>query len=113
VRDSDPPALPVAGVIGLTCISGGIFLWVWALMWGNWIKTVNPVSRILVCAQANIVPGVLFYINLPSLLLAIRQKDVTEIGRLHIALVLWGTIASVSLMSTYIAIFLAQRRIKK
>ncbi len=105
------PALPPILLVVLTCVSGGIFLWVWALMWGNWIKSVNPATRVNTLAFANIVPGALFYINLPSLLLATRENDLTEIARLHIAMALWGTIALLSLIATGISIFIAQRRI--
>ena len=80
-------------------------------MWGNWIKKVNPASRVLTLAYANIVPGALLYVNLPSLLLAMRENDATEIARLHIGIALWGAIAIVSLASTGIAIYIAQRQI--
>jgi hypothetical protein len=82
-------------------------------MWGNWIRRANPTSRTATLTQVNIVPGALLYINLPSLLLAARQKDAVEVGRLHIAIVLWGTIASISLISTYITIFRAYRQIRR
>ena len=109
-RDVFPPSLPPLAIIALTGISFGVFLWVWALMWGNWIKKVNPASRINTVAVVNIIPGALFYLNLPSLLLATREKDMPEIARLHVSIVLWGTIALVSLIATGISIFIGQRR---
>ena len=111
-KDPSPAVPPVLGVV-LTVVSGGIFLWIWALMWGNWVRRMNPATRVGTLAFANIVPGALFYINLPSLLLAKRENDVTEIARLHIAMVLWGTIAVVSLILTGVSIFVAQRRITR
>jgi hypothetical protein len=88
-----------------------MFLFIWTLMWGNWIKRVKPASRIPTIAYATIVPGALFYLNLPSLLLAKRQNDLVEVGRLHIAMVLWGTVALAALIGTGIAIFVAYRQI--
>lgn len=79
-------------------------------MWGNWIKKVNPASRINTFAIVNIIPGALFYLNLPSLLLATREKDMPEIARLHVSIALWGTIALVSLIATGVSIFIGQRR---
>ena len=99
-------------IFGLTVISCGIFLWIWAFMWGHWIKKVDPASRIFTYTQANIVPGALLYINLPSLLLAVRVNDLTEVGRLRIGITLWGTIALISLVATGTAIVLAYRRIR-
>jgi len=112
-RDTIPPSVPPILAIVLTVISGGMFFWIWALMWGNWIKRMNPPSRVNTLAYANIIPGALFYINLPSLLLAMRENDASEIARLHIAMVLWGTIAVATLIATGIAIFLAQREIQR
>lgn len=106
-----PPAIPPAALVLLTGISAGVFLWIWAIMWGHWIKKINPATRVNTLAFANIVPGALFYINLPSLLLATRANDATEVARLHIAMVLWGTIALVSLISTGVTIYIAQRRL--
>ena len=107
-----PPSLPPIAVVGLTGISAGIFLWVWALMWGNYIKKRKPQSHVGTLAYANIIPGALLYLNLPSLLLATRQNDTTEMGRLHISIALWGIIAAVCLLATGISIFVAQRHIK-
>lgn len=78
-------------------------------MWGHWVKRMKPATRVNTLTYVNIIPGALFYINLPSLLLAKRANDVTEIARLHIGMVLWGTIAIISLIGTGIAIFRAQR----
>jgi hypothetical protein len=108
-----PPTLSPGSIIGLTAISAGVFLYVWALMWGNWIKKVNPASHVATFALANIIPGALFYLNLPTLLLAKKANDAVQLTRSHIALVLWGTIALVSLAGTGIAIFLANRQIGK
>ncbi|HEY3738933.1 MAG TPA: hypothetical protein VGL53_03770 [Bryobacteraceae bacterium] len=110
--DPGPPFLPPLAILALTIISCGIFLWIWAFMWGNWIKKVEPSSRVLLYTQANFVPGGLLYINLPSLLLAIRINDLTEVARLKIGVTLWGTIASVALIATGISIVLAYRRIR-
>ena len=110
VEQQGPPTLPPIAILGLTLISFGMFLWVWALMWGNWLKRVNPDSRVATLAYANVVPGALLYINLPSLLLATREGDSVEIARLHIAIALWGTIGLLSLLATGIVIFIAQRR---
>ena len=107
-----PPALPPLAVIALTGISFGVFLWVWALMWGNYFKKVKPENRISALAYANIVPGALLYLNLPSLLLATRENDTTEIARLHIGIALWGTVAAVCLLVTGITIFITQRQLK-
>ena len=106
-----PPSLAPIAVIGLTAISFGVFLWVWALMWGNWIKKMRPASRVSTLAYANIVPGALLYLNLPSLLLAMRENDTTAIARLHIGIALWGAIAVASLVATGIAIFITRRQI--
>jgi len=108
-REDSPPVIPPVALILLTCISGGVFLWIWALMWGHWIKRVDPSSRVNTLTYVNVIPGALFYINLPSLLLAKRANDVTEIARLHIGMVLWGTVAIISLIATGISIFRAQR----
>lgn len=98
--------------MALTIVSCGVFLWIWAFMWGNWIKKVEPSSRVFAYTQANFVPGGLLYINLPSLLLAMRLNDLTEVARLKIAVTLWGSIASVALIATGTAIILAYRRIR-
>jgi hypothetical protein len=82
-------------------------------MWGNWIKKVNPASHMATVAFANIIPGALFYLNLPTLLLAERENDVVQLSRTHIAMVLWGTIALVSLIGTGVAIWVANRQISK
>ena len=110
-EQSASPMLPPVAVVLLSIASGGVFLWVWALMWGNWIKQKDPASRTSTLAFANIVPGALLYINFPSLLLAMRENDAKEVQRLHIAIILWGTIAVISLIATGITIFLTQRRI--
>lgn len=107
-----PPSLPPVIVLGLTVISAGIFLWVWALMWGNWIKKLKPGSYVSTLVFVNIVPGALLFINLPSLALAMREKDTVEIARLHIGIALWGAIAVASLIATWTAIFITQRQLK-
>ena len=106
-----PPSLPPIAVLGLTAISVGIFLWVWAMMWGHYIKKLRPRSRISTLAYANIVPGALLYINLPSLLLATRQNDAGEVARLHVSIALWGIISAVCLAATWIAIVVTHRKI--
>jgi hypothetical protein len=82
-------------------------------MWGNWIKRVNPASHMATVAFANIIPGALFYLNLPTLLLAKRENDAVQLARTHIAMVLWGTIALASLICTGIAIWIANRQISR
>lgn len=111
-QDAFPPSLPPVAVIALTGISFGVFLWVWALMWGNWIKKVRPASHLNTIAYVNIVPGALLYLNLPSLLLAARENAAAEVARLQISIALWGTLACISLIITWIAIFIVQRQVK-
>ena len=106
-----PPKLSPAAVFVLTVISGGIFLWVWALMWGSYIKKVRPDSFVGALAYVNIVPAALLSLNISGLVLAVRQNDETQIARMQISLALWGMIALVCLIATGIAIFLAQRQI--
>jgi hypothetical protein len=80
-------------------------------MWGHWIKKADPESHVPSISYANVVPGALFYLNLPRLLLAKRENDAVELARSHIGVALWGIIALVTLIGTAIAIFIASRRI--
>lgn len=112
-REGDyPPLLPPVALGGLTIVSLGVFLWIWALMWANWIRRKDPATKVAGLAWANIVPGALFYINLPSLLVATRQNDAAAVARTDIALVLWGSIALVMLLVTGVSIFVSARRLQ-
>ena len=107
-----PPSLPPLAVAVLTALSCGIFLWVWAVMWGAYIKKVKPESKTSTLAYANIIPAALLYLNVSGLVLALRQNDEIQIARMHIGIGLWATIAGVCLLATFVAIFVTQRDIK-
>ena len=100
-------------VLVLTAISGGIFLWVWSIMWGAYINKVKPESKTSTLAFINLVPAALLYLYLSGLVLAQRQNDDTQIARMHIGIGLWGIIAGSCLIATGIAIFITQRQIAK
>ena len=70
-----PPSLSPMAVMVLTAISCGIFLWVWAVMWGAYIKKVKPESKTSTLAYANIIPAALLYLNASGLVLALRHED--------------------------------------
>jgi uncharacterized protein with PQ loop repeat len=108
----EPPSLTVAGLAVVTVLSGGVFLWIWMVMQAIWVQKRKPASKISAFAWVSVVPAALFYINLPSLLLAARAKDQTEIARLQIGMVLWGTIAMVCLVASLVWIGLEKRRLK-
>lgn len=107
-----PPSLSPMAVMVLTAVSCGIFLWVWAVMWGAYIKKVKPESKTSTLAYANIIPASLLYLNASGLVLALRQNDQTQIARMHIGIALWAGIAGICLLATFVAIFVTQRQVK-
>jgi hypothetical protein len=109
----EPPKMSVLALAIITVISGGAFLWIWMVMQAMWVHKVNPASKVSMLAWISVVPAALFYINLPSLLMATRANDQTEIARLHVAMVLWGTIAALFLIATLAWLAQALRRLKK
>ena len=92
-------------------LSLGIFLWIWMVMQALYVRKLNPSSRIANFAWVAVVPGALFYINLPSVLLALREKDHAEMARLEISMVLWGTIGAALLVTSLVWIAIAKRRL--